>query len=90
MFHDDAIKWKHFPRYWPFVRGIHRSPVNSPHNDQRRRVRTHYDVIVISNNFLKQLLCYNKPLGIIETYIGLSPKGLLETISQKHSMQNIL
>ena len=28
--HDDVIKWKHFPRYWPFVRGIHRSPVNSP------------------------------------------------------------
>ena len=26
--HDDVIKWKHFPRYWPFVRGIHRSPVN--------------------------------------------------------------
>ena len=24
-FHDDVIKWKHFPRYWPFVRGIHRS-----------------------------------------------------------------
>ena len=19
-FHDDAIKWRHFPRYWPFVR----------------------------------------------------------------------
>ena len=30
-FHDDVIKWKHFPRYWPFVRGIHRWPVNSPH-----------------------------------------------------------
>ena len=29
--HDDVIKWEHFPRYWPFVRGIHRSPVNSPH-----------------------------------------------------------
>ena len=25
-FHDDVIKWKNFPRYWPFVRGIHRSP----------------------------------------------------------------
>ena len=25
MLHDDVIKWKHFPRYWPFVRGIHRS-----------------------------------------------------------------
>ena len=23
--HDDVIKWKNFPRYWPFVRGIHRS-----------------------------------------------------------------
>ena len=22
--HDDVIKWKHFPRYWPFVRGIPR------------------------------------------------------------------
>ena len=22
--HDDVIKWKHFPRYWPFVRRIHR------------------------------------------------------------------
>ena len=32
--HDDVIKWKHFPRYWPFVQGIHRSPVNSPHKGQ--------------------------------------------------------
>ena len=32
--HDDVIKWKHFPRYWSFVRGIHRSPVNSPHKGQ--------------------------------------------------------
>ena len=30
---DDVIKWKHFPRYWPFVR----SPVNSPHKAQWRR-----------------------------------------------------
>ena len=36
MIHDDVIKWKHFPRYWPFVRGIHRSPVNSPHKGQGR------------------------------------------------------
>ena len=35
--HDDVIKWKLFPRYWPFVRGIHRSPVNSPHKGQWRR-----------------------------------------------------
>ena len=33
---DDVIKWKHFPRYWPFVRRIHRSQVNSPHKGQWR------------------------------------------------------
>ena len=33
---DDVTKWKHFPRNWPFVRGIHRSPVNSPHKGQWR------------------------------------------------------
>ena len=34
--HDDVIKWKHFPRHWTFVRGIHRSPMNSPHKGQWR------------------------------------------------------
>ena len=34
--HDDVIKWKHFPRYWPFGWGIHRPPVNSPHKGQWR------------------------------------------------------
>ena len=32
--HDDVIKWKHIPRYWPFVRGIHRSRLNSSHKGQ--------------------------------------------------------
>ena len=36
LFHDDVIKWKDFPRNWPFVRGIHRSPVNSPHKGEWR------------------------------------------------------
>ena len=34
--HDDFMKWKHFRRNWPFVRGIHRSPVNSSHKGQWR------------------------------------------------------
>ena len=34
--HDGVIKWTHFPRYWPFVRGIHRLRVNSPHKGQWR------------------------------------------------------
>ena len=32
--HDDVIKY--FPRYWPFVRGLHWVPVNSLHKDQWR------------------------------------------------------
>ena len=36
LIHDDVIKWKHFPNYWPFVWGIHRSSVNSPHKGQWR------------------------------------------------------
>ena len=35
-FHDDVIKWKHLPRYWLFVRRIHRSSVNSPQKGQWR------------------------------------------------------
>ena len=34
--HAEVIKWKYFPRYGPFVRGIHRSPVNSPHKGHWR------------------------------------------------------
>ena len=29
--HDGVIKWNHLLRHWPFVWGIHRSPMNSPH-----------------------------------------------------------
>ena len=36
VIHDVVIKWKYFPLRWPFVRGIHRSPVNSPYKGQWR------------------------------------------------------
>ena len=48
--HDDAIKWKHFPRYWPFVRGIHRGLhrwVNNGEAGDLRRHCAHYDVTVM-------------------------------------------
>ena len=31
---DDVIEWKHFPCHWPFVRGIHRSPMDYPYKRQ--------------------------------------------------------
>ena len=79
--HDDVIKWKLFPRYWPFVREIHRSRVNSPHKGQWRGALmfsliyawinnwinsreaddlrgqcTHYDVIVMLQDFAVTLI----------------------------------
>ena len=48
LFHDDAIKWKHFPRCWPFVRGNHRSPINSPHKGQWRGALIVFFALMVS------------------------------------------
>ena len=55
---DDVIKWKHFPRYWPFVRGIHRSPVNSTHKGQWRDALTFSLICAWING-----LVYNREAG---------------------------
>ena len=52
--HDDVIKGKHFPRYWPFVRGIHRSPVNAPHKCQWRGVLMFYLIGAWTNGWVKK------------------------------------
>ena len=66
QFHDDVIKWKHSPRYWPFVLGNHRSPVNSRQkgpwingcaNNREtgdlRRHRTHFDITLMCPQMYK-------------------------------------
>ena len=52
--HDDVIKWKHFPRYWSDVRGIHRSPVNPPHNGQWRKALMFSLICVLNNRLSKK------------------------------------
>ena len=52
---DDVINWKHFPRYWPFVRGIHRSPVNSPHKGQWRGAWIFSLICALNQRLSKQL-----------------------------------
>ena len=49
---DDVIKWRHFPGYWPFVQGIHRSPVNSPHKGQWRGALMFYLVCAWINGWV--------------------------------------
>ena len=62
-FNDDVIKWKHFPRYCPFVRGIHRSPVNSPHKGQWRGTSMFSLICVWINGWLN-----NREAGDLRGY----------------------
>ena len=54
--HNDIIKWQHFPRYLPFVREIHQSPVDSPDTGQWHEALT-FSLICLKKNLL------NKQLG---------------------------
>ena len=47
--HGDVIKRKHYPRYWPFVQGIHQWPVNSPHKWPVTRKMFHGQCINITD-----------------------------------------
>ena len=53
-FHDDVIKRKHLTRYWPFVRGIHRWLVNSPHKGQRRGTLMFFFHLCLNKRLSKQ------------------------------------
>ena len=61
--HDDVIKWKHFPRNWPSVRGLHRFPVNSPHKGQRRGALMFYLICVWLNDWVN-----NREAGDLRRY----------------------
>ena len=61
--HDDVIKLRHFPRYWPFVRGIHRSPVNSPHKGQWRGALMFSLICVRTNGWVN-----NRQAGDLRRY----------------------
>ena len=63
MDHDDVIKWKHLPRYWPFVWGIHRSPVSSPHKSQWRGALMFSLICVWTNGWVN-----NREAGDLRRY----------------------
>ena len=71
--HNDIIKWKHFPRYWPFVRGIHQSPVNSPHKGQWRGALMFSLICVwinglVNNGEAGDLRCYRAHYDVTVMY----------------------
>ena len=44
--HDDVMTWKHFPYYWPFEMGSHRSLV---HPRQKRPVMLRFNAFLVVN-----------------------------------------
>ena len=76
-----------YPRYWPFVRGIHRWPVNSLHKGQRRGALmfSFTGINVWANNGevgdLRRYRAHYDVLGMGKSYTGESPssyRGLMQ------------
>ena len=83
--HDDVIKWKHFPRNWSFVWGIHRSPVNSPHKGQWRGALMFSLIWVwingwVNNREVGDLRCDGTHYDVIVMFRLISYTGLRKII----------
>ena len=78
----DVNKWKHFPRNWSFVRGIHWSPVNSPHKSQWRGALMFSLICVWINDWVNNrkagdLRCYRARYDVVVMYFD----GLVQDCS---------
>ena len=72
--HDDVIKWKLFPRYWPFARGIHR------HKGQWRRALMFSLICVwingwVNNREAEDLRRYRAHYDVIVMSVGPVKRG---------------
>ena len=80
--HNDVIKWKHFPRHWTFVRGMHRSPVNSPHKGQWRGALMFYLTCVWitgwENNLAGNLRRYRTHYDVIVMFVVVNFDALAQ------------
>ena len=99
--------WRHqmetFPRYWPFVRGIHRSPVNSPHKDQwsawvnnceagnLRHHRAHHDVTAMETFSKMCSYCFKTRHWICDAfwiYIYMSTAKTISSFTYFRAMRS--
>ena len=88
--HDEVIKWKHFPRYWPFVQGIHRFPVNSTHKGLWRGALMFSLICVwingwVNNREAGDLRCYRAHYDVIVMW-NWCPASL--SICERQSLGN--
>ena len=81
LLHDDVIKWKHFLRYWPYVRGIQRPPVKSTHKGQWRRALMFSLICAWTNGWI-----YNRNAGDLRrrrAHYGVTVMGDVSIKGQK-------
>ena len=94
--HDDIIKWKHFPRYWPFVRGIHWSTVDSPHKGQRSGALMHPLICVWTNGWANRGAGYlrrhraHNGVTVIVNLQGITMQQKLKCMANRMSMCHVL
>ena len=82
--HDDVTKSKHFPRYWSFMRGIYRSPVNSPHKGQWRRALMFSLICVWINGWVN-----NRKAGVLRRYRAHYHVTVMITFEQRTSVKAV-
>ena len=82
--HDNVIKWKHFPRYWPFVRGSHRSPLNSSHKGQWRGALMFSLIYALINGWVN-----NRGAGDLRRHRPHYWHALLALSEWKHRWQDV-
>ena len=91
--HDDVINGKYFPRYWPFVRGIHRVPVNSPHKDQWRGALMFSLICLWTNGWVHDRdagdLRRNRTHCDVAVMCSLKFESKSTAFSQKRAVENI-
>ena len=85
QYHDDVIKWKRFPRRWPFVRGIHRSPVNSPHKGQWRGALRFSSICAWINNWVN-----NREAGDLRRHRAHNDVIVMGCFFWVHSLDKVL
>ena len=96
ILHELVITWKCFPCYWPFVRGIHLSPVDFPHNGPvLQSFDTLFDVSL--NKLLNkqvnwwwfQMLWHWCDITVMDLVSVMKPNGLMENCFQNWWQFNI-
>ena len=67
--HDGVIIWKHFPHYWPIVRGTHRSPLVSPCNGWKSVC--FFVVLYYYLSYNSYLVTCIKTIAVLRSYISM-------------------